>query len=459
MKKIKILLTFFLATYLSYGQTPDITILEVASGFNRPVDIQNAGDDRLFIVEQPGSIQIINSDNTVNSTPFITIPVNNNGGEQGLLGLTFHPDYATNGFFYVHYTLSNGDTQISRFTVTSDPDIADPDSEFDILQVDQPFTNHNGGGLAFGDDGFLYIALGDGGSGGDPGNRAQNPALLLGKMLRIDVDNQDPNLNYAIPDSNPFVSDTSFRPEIWDLGLRNPFRFSFDDETGAMWIGDVGQNAVEEINRGTGGGHNYGWRCYEGSSPFNTSGCPDDSELTFPVAEYSHDTSCNFFSIVGGYVYRGAQFPTMQGLYFFSDTCRNDIRYVDATTPADITISEQFNGNSFVTFGEDVNKELYISGLAGTVFRVVDADLLNTDDFDQTTNIRVYPNPATDVLTIERTDVTHTDTLRIFDITGKLVKSQSIVNPTTTFGISDLTSGIYLMQLETSGYTQKLIIK
>jgi len=460
MKKIKILLTFFLATYLSYAQTPDIAILEVASGFNNPVDIQNAGDDRLFIVEQSGAIQIIQSDNTVNNTPFISIPVNNNGFEQGLLGLAFHPDYATNGFFYVHYTQGNGDTQISRFTVTSDPDIADPNSEFPLLEVSQPFTNHNGGGLAFGADGFLYIALGDGGSAGDPGNRSQNPALLLGKMLRIDVDNQDTNLNYAIPNSNPFVGDSSFRPEIWDLGLRNPFRFSFDDETGAMWIGDVGQNQIEEVDRGIGGGHNYGWRCYEGNSPFNTSGCPDDSELTFPVAQYFHSgngpAKC---SIVGGYVYRGTQFPTMQGLYFFADTCSNEIAYIDATTPADITYSEQFSGNSFVTFGEDINKELYISGLAGTVFRVVDADLLSTDDFDQTTNIRIYPNPVTDVLTIERTDVTHTDTLRIFDITGKLVKSQSIANPTTTLHISDLTSGIYLMQFETSGYTQKLIIK
>ena len=392
MKKFIILLTLLLATYLSYGQTPDIAILEVASGFDNPVDIQNAGDDRLFIVEQSGAIQIINSDNTVNSTPFISIPVNDSGFEQGLLGLAFHPEYATNGFFYVHYTQNNGDTQISRFTVTSDPDIADPNSEFPLFEVDQPFSNHNGGGLAFGEDGFLYIALGDGGSGGDPGNRAQNPGILLGKILRIDVDNQDAGLEYAIPDTNPFVSNSSFRPEIWDLGLRNPFRFSFDDETGAMWIGDVGQNQIEEVDRGIGGGHNYGWRCYEGNSPFNTSNCPDDSELTFPVAQYFHSgngpAKC---SIVGGYVYRGAQFPTMQGLYFFADTCSNEIAYIDASTPAEITYSEQFGGNSFVTFGEDINKELYISGLAGTVYRVVDADLLSADTFDQENSISIYP--------------------------------------------------------------------
>ncbi|WP_299678928.1 PQQ-dependent sugar dehydrogenase [uncultured Dokdonia sp.] len=458
MKKIKILLTLFLATYISYGQDPDIDILEVASGFNRPIDIQNAGDDRLFIVEQPGAIQIINDDNTVNSTPFISIAVNDSGNEQGLLGLAFHPEYATNGFFYVHYTRNNGASRISRFTVTDDPDIADPNSEFEILEVAQPFGNHNGGGLAFGEDGFLYIALGDGGSGGDPGNRAQNPAILLGKMLRIDVDNQDEGLNYSIPDSNPFVGNTSFRGEIWDYGLRNPFRFSFDDETGAMWIGDVGQNAVEEIDRGTGGGHNYGWRCYEGSSTFNTSGCPDESELTFPVAEYPHDNSCNFFSIVGGYVYRGAEFPTMQGTYFFSDTCADDIRYIDAANPGAIMFSESFNNNSFVTFGEDQDKELYISGLAGTVYRVVDANLLSVDEFARENTIRVYPNPATNTVHIAFSDRPSTDTVTIFDITGKLVKSAVIQGLDTVIDIDDLTTGVYLVQLKNTGYTQKLII-
>jgi hypothetical protein len=365
----------------------------------------------------------------------------------------------TNGFFYVNYTRNNGDTQISRYTVTGDANIADPNSEFDILLVDQPFGNHNGGGLAFGDDGFLYIALGDGGSGGDPGNRAQNPSTLLGKMLRIDVDNQDDPLNYAIPDTNPFVGNTSFRPEIWDLGLRNPFRFSFDDETGAMWIGDVGQDNIEEIDRGTGGGHNYGWRCYEGNSPFNTSGCPDQSELTFPVAQYNHSGNGPFkCSIAGGYVYRGSEFPTMQGLYFFTDTCSDEIAYIDATTPAAITYSEQFNNNSFVTFGEDINKELYIAGLAGTVYRVVDADLLSVDDVTQETTVTMYPNPATDVLTIEFSKLTDEDTLTIFDITGKLVKSHTIQDLSTIVSIGDLTSGIYLVQLKTSGYTQKLIV-
>lgn len=457
MKNFKILLILFLTTYLSYSQTPDIEILLIADGFNSPLDIQNAGDDRLFIVERSGTIDILNSDGTVNPQPFISIPTLS-GGEQGLLGLTFHPDYATNGFFYVHYTRNNGSSQISRYTVTSDPDIADPNSEFEILNVAQPFGNHNAGGLAFGDDGFLYIAFGDGGSGGDPGNRSQNPALLLGKMLRIDVDNQDDNLNYAIPSTNPFVNDTAFRPEIWDLGLRNPFRFSFDPETGAMWIGDVGQNAVEEINRGTGGGHNYGWRCYEGSAPFNTSGCPDQSELTFPVTEYNQTSTRR--SIFGGYVYRGDDFPDMQGLYFFGDTISGEIIYTDATNPGTNTFENFGTNDFFVSYGVDQSNELYIAALgSGRIYRVVDANALNVNDVDLQDMFSIYPNPATNTVNIEFSSLPNTDTVRVYDITGKLVKSQAIQELTTTISIRDLTSGVYLVQLETSGHTQKLIIK
>jgi len=191
MKKRITLIAVLCVVILSYSQTPEIQILPVASGFDNPLDIQNAGDERLFIVEQSGTIRIINADNTVNNTSFITIPVNDNGNEQGLLGLVFHPNYVNNGFFYVHYTRSDGTSRISRFTVSSNPDIADVNSEFILLEIDQPFSNHNGGGLAFGLDGFLYISIGDGGNGGDLGDRAQNLNTLLGKILRIDVDNQD----------------------------------------------------------------------------------------------------------------------------------------------------------------------------------------------------------------------------------------------------------------------------
>lgn len=464
MKKYKILHALLLLTYLSFGQTPDISIEEVASNFDEPLDIQNAGDDRLFIAEKGGAIRIINSNNTVNNNPFISINVNESGNEQGLLGFVFHPDYETNGFFYVNYTRSNGATQISRFTVSSgNPDVANPNSEFEILRVNQPANNHNGGGLAFGNDGFLYIGLGDGGGSGDPGNRAQNPGDLLGKMLRIDIDNQDAGLNYSIPSTNPFVGNSNFRGEIWDYGLRNPFRFSFDRETGAMWIGDVGQNEVEEIDRGTGGGHNYGWRCFEGSRNFNTSGgCPDRSELTFPVTEYFHDDNdCQFASVVGGYVYRGSEFTNLQGMYFFSDTCTNDIRYIDATNPDEVTSTESFGeGMSFASFGEDQNNELYIAAAgSGIIYRVIDSNVLSTDTFTIENPISIYPNPATNILNIELSNFQNTDTLNIFDITGKLVRSVPMQNSKSTIAIGDLTAGLYLIQLKDERFTRKLIVK
>jgi glucose/arabinose dehydrogenase len=223
MKKSISLLSFLLFTISLIAQ--DINIALVADGFSSPVDIENAGDDRLFIVEQGGRIKILNADGTTNSTPFLDIStLVSNGGEQGLLGLAFHPDYANNGFFYVNYTKTNGDTRVARFSVDSgDPDIAQVGSEFEIIEYEQPFSNHNGGDVAFGPDGYLYISSGDGGSGGDPGNRAQNLSLLLGKMLRLDVDGGTP---YAIPADNPFSgAGTTIAEEIWAYGLRNPWRF------------------------------------------------------------------------------------------------------------------------------------------------------------------------------------------------------------------------------------------
>ena len=457
MKKLSLLLVFI--SSLLYSQDPTIGIQTFATGFSQPLDIQHAGDDRLFIVEQSGNIRIANTDGTVNTTDFLSINVNTSGNERGLLGLAFHPDYATNGFFFVNYINSSGDTRISRFTVSSsNPDIADPSSEFIILEVDQPFSNHNAGGLAFGDDGFLYLTMGDGGNGGDPGNRAQNTGILLGKILRIDIDNQDAGLNYSIPDTNPFVGNSSFREEIWHYGLRNPFRLSFDPETGGMWIGDVGQNAVEEINFSLTGGQNFGWRCYEGNSPFNTSGCPPVSELTFPVTQYQQTSSRR--SIVGGHVYRGSDFPTMEGLYFFSDTVSNEIIYTDAANPGTNVFSDPFNGNAFVSFGVDQENELYIAALgSGTIFRVVDTDLLAIDEFVATT-FSLFPNPASDRLEIALNQLNASPaTLVIYDITGKQVQSTNLTALNTSLNISNLKSGIYLVQLGNTGVAQKLIIE
>ena len=258
------------------------------------------------MVEQAGIIKILNPDATVNPTPFLNITsLISSGGERGLLGLAFHPDYVNNGYFFVYYTNTTGDTQVARYTVDAiDSNLADPTTAVLIIDVDQPYSNHNGGCIQFGVDGFLYIGLGDGGSGGDPQNRSQNLETLLGKILRIDIDTTDGSNNYSIPSDNPFVDDTNALDEIWAYGVRNPWRFSFDSESDELWIADVGQGAIEEINRAAldAAGLNYGWRCYEGSQTYNTSGCPDPSELTFPVAEYSHAIG---YSITGGYVYHG----------------------------------------------------------------------------------------------------------------------------------------------------------
>ena len=289
MKSIIVILIFILNVQLSNAQ--QIELVSFATGFSNPVAIENAGDTRLFVAEQDGLIRIVSSTGTVNATPFLNLTslVNSSGNEQGLLGLAFHPDYSTNGYFFINYTASNGSTQISRFSVDGlNSDLGDPASEYQILNIPQPYTNHNGGDLNFGPDGYLYIGTGDGGSGGDPGNRAQDPQELLGKMLRIDVDSGSP---YSIPITNPFVGDGSTLDEIWALGMRNPWRFTFDAQTGDMYIADVGQNIWEEIDMqpaSSTGGENYGWRCYEASATFNLAGgCPSASELTFPVYEYT----------------------------------------------------------------------------------------------------------------------------------------------------------------------------
>lgn len=448
---------FILYCSTLFAQDPEIGIELFASGFSQPLDIQNAGDDRLFVVEQGGNIMIVQSDGTVNPTPFLDITVTG-GSEQGLLGLAFHPDYSNNGFFFVNYTNPSGDTRISRFTVSPDnPDIADPSSEFIILEVDQPFANHNAGGLAFGPDGFLYCTMGDGGSGGDPGNRAQNTGILLGKILRIDIDNQDAGLNYSIPASNPFVNDSSFRGEIWHYGLRNPFRISFDPETGGLWIGDVGQNAVEEIDFSLEGGANFGWRCYEGNSTFNTSGCPDASELTFPVAQYQHTSTRR--SIVGGHVYRGSEFPSLNGLYIFADTFSNEIIYTEATNPGDLVFSTPFSGNSFVSFGVDQNNELYAAALgSGSIFRVIDVNALSVDE-SSLLSVSLFPNPAKDQVLFRYPNFTTTDKINIFDVTGKIVQTETITGITTSFSVSRLPSGVYFASMPSIQKSIKFIVQ
>lgn len=305
---------------------PDISFVQRAAGFSLPVQVTHAGDGSgtLYVVEQGGRIRTLRN-GAVGAVPFLDIGTRViAGGEQGLLGVAFPPGYATNGAFYVNYTRAgDGATVIARYHVTQDPDVADPSSEEILLVIDQPFANHNGGQIAFGSDGYLYIGTGDGGSGGDPQGNAQNPSSLLGKILRIDVDNG--TLPYAVPPGNPFAGQAGFRGEIWAMGLRNPWRFSFDRGTGDLYIGDVGQSSFEEIDvqpAASAGGENYGWNVLEGNSCYGGATC-DPSGYAAPAAVYDH--SGGKCSITGGTVYRGAAYPAMQGIYFFGDFCSGEV--------------------------------------------------------------------------------------------------------------------------------------
>ena len=373
--------------------TVGLSLTQFATGLNGPVGVYNAGpgDGRLFVIERTGIIRIVQSTGAVVAMPFLDIStrVDSSDGEEGLLGLSFHPNYAINGFFYVNYTNTEPAgvrrTRISRFEVTANPNIADPNSEVILLTVDQPFSNHNAGDIHFGPDGLLYIPLGDGGSGGDPGNRAQNTSLLLGKVVRIGVDlgsgspadcvGTDGSGNYSIPASNPFIDGPGGTcDEIWAIGLRNPWRSSFDRLTGDFYIGDVGQASHEEIDfqsATSAGGENYGWRCFEGNDPFNTNGCGPSSSFTFPIIAYSHASGdC---SVIGGYVYRGSLFPALIGRYMLTDFCTGNFWDVmpDGTGGWQAAQHTNLVAFGYVSFGEHANGELYVVHQgSGTLFRL-----------------------------------------------------------------------------------------
>ncbi|WP_179007767.1 PQQ-dependent sugar dehydrogenase [Winogradskyella forsetii] len=468
---ILLLLIIFLFIPFSYAQDLDLELH--ASGFNRPVSIKHAGDDKLYIVEQDGLIKIINADGTVESTPFLDIDnlVINTGNERGLLGLAFHPNYAANGYFFVNYINNSGNTEISRFTRdTANPLLADPNSELPILSYTQPYSNHNGGDLAFGSDGYLYISSGDGGSGGDPDDNGQNTLNLLGKILRIDIDATTANENYSIPSSNPFVGDSDVSPEIFAYGLRNPWKFSFDRLTDDMWIADVGQNAYEEINMVSpteaATGLNYGWRCYEGNGPYNLDDCTDPSAYTYPVSGYAHfSDGAPKCSITGGYRYRGAMYPNFDGLYFFADICSGEIAFLefnDATGNWDRTF-EDFSGQ-WTAFGEDINGEIYVADLdSGNIYQLTDTTLSIEDDL--LSSISIYPNPTKDILNINfgsTNGIDNSTKITIYDIQGKTIKrvqhTGKIIQKVNT---SQLSNGIYVLKINTENgiqSTHKLVI-
>jgi glucose/arabinose dehydrogenase len=340
-------------------------------GFDQPVYITHAGDGsgRLFVVEKPGRVWVIQDGQRL-AAPFLDIReiVSSRQSERGLLSLVFHPEYAINGYFFVYYTNLGGDTVTARYQVSPDPNTADPDSELIIFQIGQPYANHNGGHLAFGPDGYLYISTGDGGSAGDPAGNGQDRLSFLGKILRLDVDGQPP---YQIPIDNPFIALSSARGENWAYGLRNPWRYSFDRATGDLFIGDVGQNNWEEVNllpAGTPGG-NLGWDLFEGNHVFE--GSSDQREgLIFPILEYQH--TGGICSVTGGYVYRGEQLPEWYGVYFFGDYC-SGVVWGALPDQDGLWHAQQLYDLpiSLASFGEDQAGELYLVDLNGSIYKLV----------------------------------------------------------------------------------------
>jgi len=359
-------------------QTP-IELEVFATGIDKPTDIVSAGDGRLFVLEKEGVIRIVNPDGSLLATPFLDIQsLTNTSGfndERGLLGMAFHPEYSDNGYFFINYTRNNGDTRVARYTVSSDPNVADAASAVEVVTIDQPFSNHNGGCIRFGSDGYLYIGMGDGGSGEDPLNAGQSMNTLLGKMLRVDIDVDE---GYEVPADNPFVSSgADTLPEIWASGVRNPWKFSFDMETGDMFIGDVGQYTWEEVNFQSVtslGGENYGWRCYEGFSSGFGGGCLPFSSYDAPILDYNH--SGGRCSVTGGYVYRGSEYPNLLGKYFYTDYCNGQFWTVELNDADEWVVFEVLDPQGFgwSTFGQNADGEMFVANQSsGIIYQIIDA--------------------------------------------------------------------------------------
>lgn len=456
-----------------FAQQQEIVQAFPSLSFSRPVDLQHApdGSNRLFVVEQSGIISVFTNDSlTTSKSAFLNITgkVDDSFNEEGLLGLAFHPDYASNGYFYVNYTASGPNlTIIARYQVSdSDSNFASPDSELILMRIERPFENHNAGQLAFGpNDGYLYIATGDGGSGGDPQNHGQRPQTLLGSMLRIDVDNVPAGSTYGIPPDNPFIDSTGYQPEIFAYGLRNTWRFSFDPVTGWLWAGDVGQGQWEEVDI-IEKGNNYGWKTMEGFHCYNASSC-NQNGLTLPIHEYSHSVG---ISITGGYVYRGNSIPDLVGKYIYADYVFGQIWALeyDGVNPA-VNSLVRDTGLNIASFGVDRDQELYICAFDGKIYRfkkpavtAISGDQPSTvSDFELGQNYPNPFNPATNIpYSINRS--AHVQVV-IYDVSGRevatLVDERMAAGSYTAVwtGIdqqkASQPSGIYLYQLKVDNKT------
>lgn len=370
--RLAILLVLLLVSCSSpQTQVTDIRLSLIANGFSQPVDITHAGDKRVFIVEKTGHIRLIERQSVLDISERVST-----GNEQGLLGLAFDPNFKETNYFFVNYTDTSGTTTISRFTLNNETSTADPQSEKILLTILQPYANHNGGQIAFGPDGYLYIATGDGGSANDPLNAGQDLNSLLGKILRIDV-NTDATQPYLIPEDNPFIGRDDARPEIWSYGLRNPWRMSFDKLTGDLYIGDVGQNNFEEVNFQAAvskGGENYGWRLMEAKDCFNPPrNCNPNNNLVQPILSYTHNGE-NGQSVTGGYVYRGISLTHLSGVYIYGDFVSGRIwQAIPNSSGVRSWRNEVFRDTDFniSTFGTDSELELYVASYSGSIYKFV----------------------------------------------------------------------------------------
>jgi glucose/arabinose dehydrogenase len=482
MKNILTLIAILLTSVAGYTQNPNITLTDAFPNlsFNKALNFTTAGDgsNRNFVVQQDGKIIVFPNDSTVavsQAKVFLDISnkISSSSGEEGLLGLAFHPNYQTNGYFYVNYTAPSPlRTVIARYKVkTSDPNKADSLSEYKILEINQPFSNHNGGTIMFGMDGYLYIGMGDGGSSGDPNNNAQNLQVLLGKMLRININDTTASRRYVIPLTNPFYNNPSAgKEELFTWGMRNPWKYSQDPVTGLIYVGDVGQNIWEEIDI-LQNGKNYGWRVMEGFACYNPSSGCDTSGKTLPIKVYGHTSgSC---SVTGGYVYRGSRRPELRGAYIYADYCSGFVwmlRYNNGTVTSDSLLTQK--SILISSFGVDQNNELYVvqTAAAGKIYRFNKSPLAGignqeTNNPEKYSLEQNYPNPFNPVTKInysvpERSLVN----LSIYDISGKLIRT--IVNTYLqkgnyefTWNATDdngrqLSSGIYFYSLHSDKFSE-----
>jgi glucose/arabinose dehydrogenase len=455
-----ILLTICIIYSANTIAQPTLGFNKILSGLTSPVDIKNAGDGskRIFIVEQSGTVRIYKNGNLLNK-PFLNISnlTKYKGTEKGLLSIAFHPKYQNNRYFFIYYNNLDGNITLARYRVSkTNPDSADPSSGVILFSRPKPggFGNHNGGTLQFGKDGYLYLSIGDGGGEGDPYRNGQNGQTFYAKMLRFDID--VPNKPYyAIPPDNPFVRDPNVLDEIYDLGLRNPWKWSFDRQTGDMWIGDVGQDSIEEIDfrkPHDAGGANFGWSCYEGKLAFNSDSCKKRSSYVFPIFQYHHDINTGGECVIGGYVYRGSKYPQLQGYYICADYVKNNVWKIKPNTSGGWNIYlQQGAPASLISFGEDEAGELYASTRSGNVYHVIATTAFVESAPGVSNNSSatfIYPTLVdNNSITVILND--HYSYARVVDMSGKQVLKKDITNATgkVSLHLPKLAAGTYIVQL------------